>query len=84
MCLTAFRIRKSTRVENPIGLLIAQVPKCFEGEPFRQFREAEQQRREQARELEDPGDPGRYRAVLDDPNASEPEKRLALAVLGKA
>ena len=82
--LTAFRIRKSTRVENPIGLLIAQVPKCFEGEPFRQFREAEQQRRERARELEDPGDPGRYRAVLDDPNASEPEKRLALAVLGKA
>jgi hypothetical protein len=81
--LTAFRIRKSTRVENPIGLMIAQVPKCFEGEPFREFREAEQQRRERARELDDPVATGRYQAVIDDPLASEPEKRLALAALGE-
>jgi hypothetical protein len=81
--LQASRVRNSKRVENPIGLLIAQIPKCFEGESFRQFRKAKQRQGREAA-LEDPVDERRYRAIVDDPNASELEKRLALAVLAGA
>ena len=75
--LEAQRLRANRRVKNPIGLLITQVPKNFEGESFRQFRQARQR---QGREgpLDDPE---RYRAIVEDPQASEPEKRIALAVL---
>jgi hypothetical protein len=31
--------------------------------------------------LDDPEETERYRAIVDDPQASEPEKRVALAVL---
>ncbi|MDQ2840119.1 MAG: hypothetical protein M3Y72_03590 [Acidobacteriota bacterium] len=79
--LQAARIHRSKGVENPIGLLIRQIPKFFVGEAFKQFR----QRREQAQSRElDAVDTERYQAVLDDPNAAEQEKRLALAALAKS
>jgi hypothetical protein len=32
------RISKLRNVDNPVGLLINQVPRCFEGEPFARYR----------------------------------------------
>ncbi len=84
--LQAARVRKSKRVENPIGLLIAQIPKCFEGESFRQFREAEEQNREKDRELQLAAEARRrehaaeLRAWLDDPSTG-PEERALIARL---
>jgi hypothetical protein len=69
--------------------LKAAVPRCFEGESFRQFRESEGKRREaralqeaamaeEARQFEDA-----QRAILRDPNASEEERALARKYLGE-
>jgi hypothetical protein len=50
--MTARRIRSMRNLENPVGLLIVQVPKCFEGEAFETYREAESARKEaEGREL---------------------------------
>jgi hypothetical protein len=84
--LQASRVRKSKRVENPIGLLSAQIPKCFEGESFRQFREAEKRKREKGREAQLAAEASRQehvaelRARLDDPNTG-PEERTLIARL---
>jgi hypothetical protein len=43
--ITAKRTRTMKNVSNPIGLLIRQVPQCFEGESFRRYRETEKERR---------------------------------------
>jgi hypothetical protein len=32
------RIRRMRNVDNPVGLLIDMVPRCFEGEPFAKYR----------------------------------------------
>jgi hypothetical protein len=57
------------------------VPKCFEGESFRQYRAAERQRSEaearQAAELR-----AEAQRVLTDPDASEAEKQWARQMLG--
>ena len=81
--LQASRVRNSKRVDNPVGLLIAQVPKCFEGESFRQFREAQQQKLNQGREAELTAAARRdeLRAKLDDPQTSEEEKILIRRIL---
>jgi hypothetical protein len=81
--LQASRIRNSKRVDNPVGLLIAQVPKCFEGESFRQFRESQQQNLNQCREAELSVAARRdeLRAKLDDPQTSEEEKTLIRRIL---
>jgi hypothetical protein len=69
--------------KNPTGFMLRQVPLCCEGESFRAFRQSRQRQGREA-PLEDPVETERrYRAIVDDPNASEPEKRLALAILGK-
>jgi hypothetical protein len=81
--LTASRVRNMKRIENPIGFLISAVAKNFEGEAFRQFRKAEQQRREQGREVEIAAEARReeLRAKLDDPRTSEEEKTLIRRIL---
>ena len=64
------------------------VPKCFEGESFKAYREAEQQRREaeqaqtdaQQRELDALLET--QKRVLDDPESSEEDKGLARKILG--
>jgi hypothetical protein len=71
------------RVDNLNGLVLDMWKWWLTPIRLKQLRQAERQRREQGRELHDPGDTERYLAVIDDPNASEPEKRLALAILGK-
>lgn len=73
-----------TTVRNPVGFLLSTVPGCFEGEPFRQFRdEARQQRqREEAERATLEAEATRYRAVLEDPAASDDQKREARWYLG--
>lgn len=84
----ACRVRKSKRVENPLGLLIAQIPKCFEGESFRQFRDVRRQQEEQGREARLAEEARRQeeaaqlRAKLGDPDTSEEEKSLIRRILG--
>jgi hypothetical protein len=78
--ITARRIRRMNGVTNPVGLLITQVPKCFEGDSFRQFRAAEEQRRE-AEEHQREEWRREAQAILDDPNSQADEKEWALAAL---
>jgi hypothetical protein len=46
----AQRIARMRNIDNPVGLLIDQVPKCFVGEPFARYR---RQKAEQARRLQE-------------------------------
>jgi len=75
-------------VKSPMGFLRAAVPRCFEGESFRQFREAETRRREvaQMREAAQERDLRRFqdeqRAVLENPQSTEEERRFARNYLG--
>jgi hypothetical protein len=70
-------------IKSPMGFLKTSVPRCFEGESFRQFRESEARRREAAalREAAQEEEMRRFleeqRAVLDNPRASEEERRFA-------
>ncbi|HWQ53051.1 MAG TPA: hypothetical protein VN442_05160 [Bryobacteraceae bacterium] len=76
----AARIGRLRGIENPMGLLIRQVPRCFEGESFRQFREAERQRREAERRQ---AEEVRLEAeqLLRDPGASEADRQWARMLL---
>jgi hypothetical protein len=76
--IEARRLRTNRRVENPIGLLITQVPRRFAGESWRQQSEARLS-------VTDPiatGDPAlegwrsEQEAALNDPSVPEEEKRL--------
>lgn len=75
-------------VKSPMGFLKASVPRCFEGESFRQFRAAEAKRREAAalREAAQEEELRRFqaeqRAVLADPQASEEDRKFARHYLG--
>ena len=71
------------RIDNLNGLVLDMWKWWLTPIRLKQLRQAERQRLEQGRELDDSADTERYLAVIDDPNASEPEKRLALAILGK-
>jgi hypothetical protein len=71
-----------------MGFLKTSVPRCFEGESFRQFREAEGKRREAAalREAAQEEELRRFqeeqRAVLNDPKSSEEDRKFARHYLG--
>ena len=75
-------------VKSPMGFLKTAVPRCFEGESFRQYRETEARRREAAereqaaREEEERRFRAEQQAILDDPKASEEERRIAREYLG--
>ena len=49
--LQAHRIRQMRGVENPIGLLITQVAKCFKGEPLALYRREREQRQQRLEAL---------------------------------
>lgn len=77
----ARRIRLNRRIENPVGLLITQVPKCFQGD-WRLHR-AELVRGRAVTSMNSQPEDGalqRWReeqeAALNDPNVSEAEKEL--------
>jgi hypothetical protein len=75
-------------VKSPMGFLKTAVPRCFEGESFRQYRETEARRREAAgreqaaREEEERRFREEQQAILDNPKASEEERRIAREYLG--
>jgi hypothetical protein len=73
------RIGRMRGIDNPVGLLIRQVPRCFEGEAFRQYREAERRRREE----EEQRDRELCQAILADPDASQQEREWARQALEK-
>jgi hypothetical protein len=76
----ADRIRRMRNIENPIGLLITQVPRCFEGESFRQFREAERQRHEaEAKQYEEMR--VQWHRILNDASASIEDRQWASKML---
>jgi hypothetical protein len=81
-------IRNSPNVRSPLALLAAVVPKCFEGESFRQFRqergerEAREQQIRDAQQREIEAALEYNRRILADPDAPEDEKRLARMCLG--
>jgi hypothetical protein len=78
---------RGSGVHNLMGFLQTAVPRCFEGAAFRKFRterakraEAEQQQRTAA-EAETARTLTEQRAILEDPNASEEDKRFARRIL---
>ena len=81
-------MQRMSDVRNPLALLATIVPKCFEGESFKAYREGERQRREaeqiqtdaQQRELDALLET--QKRVLDDPESSEEDKGLARKILG--
>lgn len=81
-------IGRAPNIHSPLALLASIVPKCFEGEPFQLYREAERRRRaeEQEREAAQQMELEQWRReqeqILSDPNASEEERELARLCLG--
>ncbi len=70
----------SPGIRKPLGFLLTAVPRCFEGESFRQFRaEATRRREEHTRRQEQ--FQREAQAVLDDPASSEEERQWAREVL---
>lgn len=77
--ITARRIRSMRNLQNPIGLLIVQVPKCFEGESFHNYRKAELARKEaENQELLRIAN-----EVLQDPAGSEQNRRWAAEIVSE-
>jgi hypothetical protein len=86
--LKARQALRTGNVANLTGFLHAAVPRCFEGEAFRQFRRGEEQRRELERrqkavfEVENARFRGEQQAILDDPASTPEQRRLARILLG--
>ena len=77
--ITARRIRRMRNLQNPIGLLIVQVPKCFEGESFQNYLTAESARKEADRqELIRIAN-----EILRDPTMSEHNRQWAAEILSE-
>ena len=70
---TTERLRGNRRIENLIGLLITQVPRCFQGASFRLYRAAEERRIAAEREA--------WQAIINDPQSSAPEREMAREAL---
>jgi hypothetical protein len=79
--------RRDSAISSPIGFLLTSVPKCFVGEAFHLFRKAQREIREREaaeraqREAELENWCREQQAILDDPNASEEDKKWARKVL---
>ena len=74
------RYHRIPNIGNPVALLIRHLPKCFEGESFRQFRETERQRRE-AEERRQQEWRKQALAILEDPDSSEDDRNWARAAI---
>jgi hypothetical protein len=79
--------RRDSSISSPIGFLLTSVPKCFAGEAFQLFRKAQRDAREREaaeraqREAEFENWRKEQQAILDDPNASEEDKKWARKML---
>ena len=81
------RVLRNGRISNPLAYLIVYVPKCFQGEAFRQYREEQlrAEKRGEAAAAQAEVDLTAMRAEwagwLDDPAISEEEKEWARRML---
>lgn len=75
--MTARRIRNMQNLTNPIGLLIIQIPKCFEGESFRLYRQSEFDRKQ----AEQQNLVRIANEILHDPGAPEDSRKWATDIL---
>jgi hypothetical protein len=79
---------RNKRITNPIGFLLTAVPRCLTGETFEHYRSQERVRleRERLQNERQQAEIDQWRreqeAILNDPNASEEDKRFARQVLG--
>ncbi len=79
--------RRDTRISSPIGFLLTSVQKCFVGEAFQLFRKAQKEARDREaaeraqREAEFESFRREQQAILDDPKASEEDKKWARKML---
>jgi len=79
--------RRDSGISSPIGFLLTSVPKCFAGEAFQLFRKAQKEARDREaaeraqREAELENWRREQQAILDDPNASEDDKKWARKML---
>jgi hypothetical protein len=80
---------RDSRIHSPIGFLLTAVPKCFSGDTFRQYRQAEARRRDEeaVRELGRQAELDEWgreqRARLNDPTVPDDEKQLIRRWLGQ-
>lgn len=81
-------LSRRIKASNPIGFLLASVPRCLTGEAFQRFREEQRRIRlqKEAEELRLKEEMEQFReqqrAILADAQASEEEKRWARKMLG--
>lgn len=81
------RAVRGGRITNPLAYLIIYVPKCFQGESFRQHRQHQQSAKErEARAVERAEAElaemrAQWQAWLDDPTASEEDREWARQML---
>ncbi len=79
--------RPNSSISSPIGFLLTSVPKCFAGEAFQLFRKTQRETREReaAERAQQEADLANWRreqqAILDDPAATEEDKKWARKAL---
>ncbi len=76
----AQRFRRMQSIQNPVGMLIRQMPNSFEGAAFEEFRKARRQL-QQAEERRREAERQEWRRILDDPAESEEIKQIAREAL---
>jgi predicted transcriptional regulator len=70
------QLRARRDIQNPIGMLLRSVPRCFDSKMLMDYRRDRQGREAEARR--------QAQAVLDDPEASSQEREWAATVLAAA
>ncbi len=79
---------RNQKITNPMGFLLTAVPKCFAGETLERYRRGEKNRQEEERAFHErqEAEIALWRrdqeAILNDPGASEEDKRFARRILG--
>jgi hypothetical protein len=63
------RFARMKSLNNPMGVLIRHLPKCFEGESFQLYRRSETMKREELRKT--------WQSIFDDPDTDPETKKLA-------
>jgi len=78
----ARRYRNMRSVDNPVGMLIRQLPKSFQGPAFTEFRLAQHQLHEAERQRKQ-SERLQWMRIIQDPDESDEMKRIAREALGQ-
>jgi hypothetical protein len=73
---------RTGKIQNPIGFLLAAVPKCFEGASFQEFRREQAQRAHEADE-QMAQIRREFEAILNDPASSEEDRQFVRRMLAE-